>query len=65
LGRDVREFKDPTGKAFGDETSTPRRRKVDHERELCVPPPGLDHTGREESYVTRVMARVCGVGYYK
>jgi hypothetical protein len=65
LGRDVRDFKDATGKAFGDEIYTTAREGQITSVSYMFPRPGSTEPVAKESYVTRVGGQICGVGYYK
>jgi signal transduction histidine kinase len=65
IGRDVREFKDPTGKAFGEEIYTTAREGRITSVNYSFPRPGSTTPVAKESYVTRVGGQICGVGYYK
>jgi Single Cache domain 2 len=65
LGRDVRDFKDATGKAFGEEIYKNARDGQITSVSYMFPRPGTTVPVAKESYVTRVGDQICGVGYYK
>jgi signal transduction histidine kinase len=65
IGRDIREFKDPTGKPFGEEIYTTAQEGRITSVSYSFPRPGTTAPVAKESYVTRVGGQICGVGYYK
>jgi hypothetical protein len=65
IGQDVRTFKDPTGKAFGEEIYSQAQEGKISEVEYGYPRPGTDKIAPKESYFTRVSGQICGVGFYK
>jgi hypothetical protein len=65
LGRDVRDFKDATGKPFGEEIYRNAREGQITSVSYMFPRPGTAVPVAKESYVTRVGGQICGVGYYK
>jgi hypothetical protein len=65
LGRDVREFKDPSGKAFGEEIYRTAQEGRITSVSYVFPRPGTTTPAPKESYVTRVGGQICGVGFYQ
>jgi hypothetical protein len=66
LGKDVRTFKDPTGKAFGKEIYDLVKEGQIAEVSYSFARPGSDQTPVPKvSFVTRIADLGCGVGYYK
>jgi hypothetical protein len=65
LGEDVRTFKDPTGKAFGEELYKAGTQDGITEVDYMFPRPGTDIPVQTVSFVTRAGDLGCGVGYYK
>jgi Single Cache domain 2 len=65
IGRDVREFKDPTGKPFGEEIYATAQVGRITSVSYSFPRPGEAAPVPKESFVTRVSGQICGVGYYK
>lgn len=65
LGVNLKDEKDPTGKAFGSEMLNHAREGEIHAVSYAVPRPGDSQPVAKESFVTRIGALVCGVGYYK
>jgi hypothetical protein len=65
LGKDVRTFKDKTGKAFGQELYDAKEGQIS-EVNYQFARPGADQTPVPKvSFVTRVADLGCAVGYYK
>ena len=65
LGKDIRTFKDKTGKAFGLETYNGAKDGVISEVNYQFAKPGPDQTPVPKvSFVTGVDGLGCGVGYY-
>jgi len=66
MGKDIRTFKDKTGKAFGQETYDDAKEGQISEISYMFPRPGADQTPVPKvSFVTGVADLGCGVGYYK
>ena len=66
IGTDVRALKDKTGKPFGEELYRAAQKGTLTEVSYMFPRPGSDSTPVEKiSFVTKVGALGCGVGYYK
>ena len=65
VGQDVRELKDNTGKAFGEEMFGSAQEGAISEIEYMFPRPGETEPVAKESYYTRISDEICGVGYYK
>lgn len=66
IGTDVRNLKDKTGKAFGEELYRAAKEGTLTEVSYMFPRPGSDTTPVEKmSFVTKVGDLGCGVGYYK
>ena len=66
IGTDVRALKDKTGKLFGEELYRAAQKGTLTEVSYMFPRPGSDTTPVEKiSFVTKVGALGCGVGYYK
>ena len=65
MGKNLKELKDKSGKAFGEEImKTAAEGKID-EVAYMFPRPGTDTPVAKVSYVTKIGDQVCGVGYYK
>ena len=67
-GRDVRTIKDATGKAFGEENyqASQKAEGTITEVSYLFPRPGPETTPAQKvSFITRVGAQGCGVGYYQ
>ena len=67
IGKDVRELKDATGKAYGQELFAAGQKPEGQFSEVSYefPRPGDPKPVGKVSYVTRVGDIYCGVGYYK
>ena len=66
LGKDLRTFKDPTGKAFGQEIYDLVKEGQIAEVSYAFARPGDDQIpAPKASFVTRIADLGCGVGYYK
>ena len=68
VGQDLRTFKDPTGKAFGQEQYAAAQKPEGQLTEVSYlfPRPGADATPVPKvSFSTKVGDLICGVGYYK
>ena len=66
LGRDVRMFKDPTGKVYGPELYSAAKEGQVNEVSYNSPKAGADKAWVPKvSFVTAVAGLGCGVGYYK
>jgi len=67
IGKDVRELKDATGKAYGQELFAAGQKPEGQFTEVSYefPRPGDPKPVSKVSYVTRVGDIYCGVGYYK
>ena len=68
VGQDLRTFKDPTGKAFGQEQYAAAQKPEGQLTEVSYlfPRPGTDATPVPKvSFSTKVGDLICGVGYYK
>ena len=65
LGKDVRTFKDPTGKAFGVDVYNAAKDGPYTEVSYSFPRPGETTPSPKTSFVTKVGDLGCGVGYYK
>ena len=66
IGTDVRNLKDRTGKAFGEDLYRAAQKDTVTEVSYMFPRPGTDTTPVEKiSFVTKVGDLGCGVGYYK
>jgi len=67
IGKDVRELKDATGKAYGEEIFAAGQKPEGQFTEVSYefPRPGDPKPVSKVSYVTRVGDIYCGVGYYK
>jgi signal transduction histidine kinase len=65
LGRNLKELKDKSGKAFGVEMFQVAEEGKVKEVAYMWPRPGSDTPVQKVSYVTKVGDQVCGVGYYK
>jgi signal transduction histidine kinase len=64
-GKSMKELKDKTGKAIGEEMyKTASEGKVS-EVDYLWPRPGATDPVQKVTYVTKVGDQVCGVGYYK
>jgi signal transduction histidine kinase len=67
-GTDLRTLKDPTGKAYGQETYAAAQKPEGQITEVnyMFPKPGTTAPAvAKESFVTKVGDLLCGVGYYK
>ena len=65
LGQNVRDQKDETGKAFGEEMFTSAKEGVTSEISYLWPRPGETEPTATRSYYTRAGNQVCGVGFYE
>lgn len=65
VGKDVKEFKDPTGKAFGKEMYKVAEEDKFTKVSYLYPRPGSTKPVPKVSFVTKVGDQICGVGYYK
>lgn len=66
MGKDVRTFKDKTGKAFGQEIYNDAKDGQISEVEYAFGKPGAEQTPVPKvSFVTGVADLGCAVGYYK
>jgi hypothetical protein len=65
-GQDIRTFKDPTGKVYGEDVykAAAEEGKV-NEVSYQFPKPGESTSSPKTSFVTKVGDLGCGVGYYK
>lgn len=65
IGQSMKDRKDPTGKAYGEEFYKEAKPGKFSEVPYMFPKPGETTPVAKESYVTKVDDQVCGVGYYK
>jgi signal transduction histidine kinase len=65
LGKSMKELKDKTGKAMGEEMLKVAAEGKVAEVSYMWPRPGAADPVQKISYVTKVGDQVCGVGYYK
>ena len=65
LGKSMKELKDKTGKAMGEEMLKVAAEGKVVEVSYMWPRPGAADPVQKVSYVTKVGDQVCGVGYYK
>ena len=65
LGKDAREFQDPTGKHFAAEMLDNAKEGSITEVHYMFPRPGSRVPASKTSFVTRVADQVCGAGYYE
>ena len=65
LGKSMKELKDKTGKAMGEEMLKVAAEGKVAEVSYMWPRPGAADPVPKVSYVTKVGDQVCGVGYYK
>ena len=65
LGKSMKELKDKTGKAMGEEMLKVAAEGKVAEVSYMWPRPGDADPVQKVSYVTKVGDQVCGVGYYK
>jgi signal transduction histidine kinase len=65
LGKSMKELKDKTGKAMGEEMLKVAAEGKVAEVSYMWPRPGAADPVQKVSYVTKVGDQVCGVGYYK
>ncbi len=64
-GKSMKELKDKTGKAIGEEMLAVAKDGALAEVSYMWPRPGSTEPVQKVSYVTKVADQVCGVGYYK
>lgn len=65
-GKNIREIKDKTGKALGEEMMKVAAEGKVEEVSYMWPRPGADATPVDKvTFVTKAADQVCGVGYYK
>lgn len=65
VGQSLKDLKDKTGKAFGEEIYTVAKSGAVAEVGYMWPRPGGTDPVQKEAYVTKVGDQVCAVGYYK
>ena len=65
VGQSLKDLKDKSGKAFGEEIYKSAQRGKVEEVSYMWPKPGSTDPVQKVSYVTKVGDEVCGVGYYK
>ena len=66
VGKNLKDLKDSTGKAFGEEMAKTAAEGKISEVSYMFPRPGTDTTPVQKvSFITKVTDQVCGVGYYK
>jgi Single Cache domain 2 len=65
VGQNIRDERDETGKAFGEEMFTSAKEDVLSEISYKLPRPGESEPTEKHSYYTRAGNQVCGVGYYE
>ena len=65
MGQSVRDQKDETGKAFGEEMFTSAKEGGISEISYMLPRAGESEPTEKHSYYTRAGNQVCGVGYYE
>ena len=66
IGKNLKELKDSTGKAFGEEMAKVAVEGKINEVNYMFPRPGADTTPvQKTSFITKVTDQTCGVGYYK
>ena len=64
-GQSMKDRKDPTGKAYGDEFYKIAQEGKLAQASYMIPKPGETTPVAKESYITKIGDQVCGVGYYK
>jgi signal transduction histidine kinase len=64
-GKNIKDLKDKSGKAFGQEIMKVAEEGKVGEVAYLWPKPGQTEPVQKMSYVTRIGDQVCGVGYYK
>jgi signal transduction histidine kinase len=64
-GQSLKELKDKTGKAFGEEIYSVGQEGTISEVSYMWPRPGETEPVQKVAYVTKVGDQVCAVGYYK
>lgn len=65
LGKSLKELKDKTGVAFGEEIYTKAREDAIDEISYMWPRPGETEPVQKVVFVTKIGDQICGVGYYK
>jgi signal transduction histidine kinase len=65
VGQSMKDRKDPTGKAYGQEFYKDAQAGKFAEVSYMFPKPGETTPVAKSSYITKVDDQVCGVGYYK
>ncbi|WP_119681585.1 cache domain-containing protein [Indioceanicola profundi] len=65
VGKSLRDLKDKTGKALGEEIYKTAEEGEINEVSYMWPRPGETEPVQKISYVTKVADQVCAVGYYK
>jgi signal transduction histidine kinase len=65
IGQSMKDRKDPSGKAYGEEFYKEAKPGKISEVSYMFPKPGQTTPVAKESYITKVDDEVCGVGYYK
>jgi signal transduction histidine kinase len=65
LGKSMKELKDKTGKAMGEEMIKVAAEGKVAEVSYMWPRPGATEPVQKVSYITKIGDQVCGVGYYK
>jgi signal transduction histidine kinase len=65
MGKSLKELKDKTGKAMGEEMMKVAQEGKVAEVDYMWPRPGATEAVQKISYVTKVGDQVCAVGYYK
>ncbi len=65
LGKSLKELKDKTGKALGEEIMKAAQEGKVAEVAYMWPRPGATEAVQKVSYVTKIGDQVCAVGYYK
>lgn len=65
VGKNIKDLKDKSGKAFGQEIMKVAEEGKVKEVAYMWPKPGQTEPVQKVSYVTKVGDQVCGVGYYR
>jgi signal transduction histidine kinase len=65
VGQSLKDLKDKTGKAFGEEIYNVAQEGTISEVSYMWPRPGQTEPVQKVAYVTKVGDQVCAVGYYK
>ncbi|MFO1154144.1 MAG: cache domain-containing protein [Rhodospirillales bacterium] len=65
VGQSMKDRKDPTGKAYGEEFYKIAQEGKFAEASYSINKPGETVAVPKESYITKIGDQVCGVGFYK